>query len=237
MMSRPSWMMMKIRAAGKCILAGLLLAGTGAVLQGQRADFNSWFELNLEKQLGKRVDLAAEIEQRFNQNSTRYDRSLLTVTADYRIMDFLSVAGGGRVLMAADNEMNISPRYRFHADLRGRYRVDNLNLSLRSRMQYGFEEFAYFGVVRDNRLINRNRLKGSYHIFGTRIGLFASAESWGLFHSENGHFFKRMRYTAGLIYAAGVRSELGLRYILEDEFNQVDPMRSHILVLSYSHEL
>ena len=237
MMICRSWMMMKIRMTGRGLLTGLLLVGAGTLLQGQRADFNSWYELNLEKRLGQRVDLEAEIEQRFNQNSTRYDRSLLTVSAGYQIMDILKVNGGGRVLMAADNEMHISPRYRFHADLRGRYKIDNLNLSLRSRMQYGFEEFAYFGVVRDNRLINRNRLKVSYHVFGTRIGLYTSAESWGFFHSVNDHFFKRIRYTAGVTYTTGFRSELGLRYILEDEFNQVDPLRSHILVLSYSHEL
>ncbi len=219
------------------LLPILLLLNAALTLYGQREDFCSWFELDINKGFNNSFDLSAEIEQRFNQNSSRYNRSLVTVAAEYSPVEFMDVNAGFRVLTVADQEMRIAPQYRIHGDVKGRYKLGDLALSIRFRMQYGFEEFLYFAEVSDNLLINRNRLKAAYHIFGSGIRLFTSAESWGLFQSGNGRFFKQMRYTAGVSYTVNFHSELSVRYILEDEFNQVDPLRSHILVIGYSHTL
>jgi hypothetical protein len=230
-------MMTMIRSGGAALLMLLFLLPAGDGLYGQRRDFQSWFEVEVEKDLKNGIDLSAEIEQRFESNSTRYDRSLLTLAAGYDLGDYLKASGGARMLMVADREMNLHPRYRVHADATGSLKLLDADLSLRVRFQYGFEEFIYFTDFIDNNLMNRVRLKGAYHIFGTRIGLFASAESWGMFQSRDGRFFKRMRYSAGGSYTVSFRSEFSLRYILEDEFNQVNPLQSHILVVGYACSL
>jgi hypothetical protein len=217
-------MMTMIRSGGAALLMLLFLLPAGDGLYGQRRDFQSWFEVEVEKDLKNGIDLSAEIEQRFESNSTRYDRSLLTLAAGYDLGDYLKASGGARMLMVADREMNLHPRYRVHADATGSLKLLDADLSLRVRFQYGFEEFIYFTDFIDNNLMNR-------------VGLFASAESWGMFQSRDGRFFKRMRYSAGGSYAVSFRSEFSLRYILEDEFNQVNPLQSHILVVGYACSL
>jgi hypothetical protein len=215
------------------LVALALLAGSS--LYGQRKDFNSWYVVEVSSGLKSGIGLSAEFEQRLKNNSTSYDRTMLTLGADYGLADFLKVAAGARVLMVSDRESRITPEYRLHADATGRTRIWDVDLSFRARIQYGFEDFPYFNMFSDNTLVNRYRLKAAYHIFGTPVELFGTAEIWGRIASPDGLFFKKMRYSAGLYYNVNYQSELGLTYILEDEFNQVNPLQSHIIVLSYHY--
>jgi len=215
----------------------LLLVTANGSLSGQRKDFQTWYEVEVDKGLKYGIDLSAEFEQRFMNNSTRYDRTQVTLVAEYDLKDYLRTAGGLRFLLASDNESNVRTRYRIHADATGSHSLYDVDLSMRIRFQYGFEDMIYFSDISDNSFVNRYRLKAAHHFFGTRIGVSASLESWGLFGSKDGRFFKRMRYVAGASYDLNFRSEFSLRYILEDEFNQVNPLTSHILVFGYSHSL
>ncbi|MCP4311309.1 MAG: DUF2490 domain-containing protein [Bacteroidetes bacterium] len=239
MMTSPCWMMvtmikwfLKISA-----VLWLLALAAGGSLYGQQKDFQTWFEAEVEKGLDNGIDLSGEFEQRFRNNSTQYDRTLLTVAASYDPLDYLSAGGGVRMLLVSDPELTIRPRYRFHANATGKYSLYDVDFSLRVRFQYGFEEFTYFSNIRDNTFVNRNRVKAAYHLFGTRFDLFATIETWGVFGSLDGRFFKRMRYSAGTSYTLNFRSELSLRYILEDEFNQINPATTGIFVFGYSHNL
>ena len=232
------WMMaMMTRTSRGILLLALLLATATGSLSGQRKDFQTWYEAEVDKGLKNGIDLSAEFEQRFKSNSTRYDRTLVTLVAEYDLKNYLSTAGGLRFLLASDNESRVRPRYRIHTDATGSYSLYDVALSLRVRFQYGFEEMIYSNDISDNSFVNRYRLKAAHHFFGTRIGVSASLESWGVFGSNDGRFFKRVRYVAGASYDLNFRSEFSLRFILEDEFNQVNPLTSHILVFGYSHSL
>jgi hypothetical protein len=229
--------MMMIKITRTTLLVTMLLCINGNGLLGQRKDFQSWYEAGVKMGPVRGVDLSAEIQQRFKNNSTQYDRTLLTLAARYGLNRYFDVSGGVRMLMVADPELHLEPRYRVHADASGGYALGDVDLSLRVRFQYGFEEFIYFNDFRSSTFVNRNKLEADYHIFGTRFGVFASLESWGLFASNNGRFFKRMRYSAGTTFTLNFRSELNLRYILEDEFNHANPLQSHILVLGFAYSL
>ena len=215
----------------------LLLAGSVGTLYGQQKDFQTWFEAEVEKSLKNGIDLSGEFEQRFYDNSTRYDRTQLTLSASYDPLYYLSVGGGLRLLSAADKDGDLHPAYRIHADASAKYTEWGVDFSLRVRFQYGFEEFFYITSFSENAFVNRYRAKAAYHIFGTRFDVFASLEPWGLINNYNGRFFKKMRYAAGGSYRLNIRSEVGLRYILEDEFNRLNPQQSHIFVFSYSYSL
>ena len=223
-----------IRRAGNILIIMILLAlSSGEILFGQQKDFQTWFEAEVGKGLKNGIDLSGEFEQRFTNNSAQYDRTQLTVSASYDPLKFLSTGGGIRFLTAADKDGDLHPGYRIHADASGKYTWSDVDFSLRVRFQYGFEEFFYFANFSDNAFVNRYRFKAAYHIFGTRFDVFASLEPWGLINKLDGRFFKKMRYSAGGTYLLNIQSEVGLRYILEDEFNRVNPLQLHILVFSY----
>jgi hypothetical protein len=215
----------------------LLLVSLSQGMSGQQQDFQSRFEAGFDRRFNNGLKLTLEAGQRFRYNSTQYDRTLFTLSGDYSPTGYLDLAGGARLILASDIESRVTPRYRIHADVTGNQTVAGVDLSLRVRFQYGFEEFIYFNDFRSNTLVNRIRLKAGYHFFGTRIGAYGYLESWGLVTDNNGHFFKRMRYSLGAAYTLSFRSSIGIGYILEDEFNQANPLRLHILEVTYSHSL
>lgn len=206
-------------------------------LQGQQKDFQSWWEIQVNKGLKSGFSLSGELEQRFRNNSLQYDRTLVTLGGEYDVKDYLSVAAGLRALLVSDRELNLNPRYRLHLEGTGHYTLSGFDLSYRFRLQYGFDDLLYLGNISQNNAGARSRLKVAYHIFGTRLGWFATIESWHHIYDPAHRLFYKMRYSAGALYTLNFSSELSLRYILESEFNVTNPLQSYILVFGYSHAL
>lgn len=212
----------------------LLLLGPASLL-GQESDFQSWWEFEFDYSLNKKWQLQGELEQRFKNNSLQYNRSLLTLGAEYDPLNWLSLGGAGRLVMVADGEGQIHPRYRIHFDATGSYKLSGFTFSLRTRLQYGFEDILVFAILRENNLVSRNRLKVRYHFFGTKFRCFAALESWHNLSSLPDPAFRQIRYQAGLSYDLSFRSRFSLRYIFEDEYNVRNPDQLHILVAGYAH--
>ena len=221
----------------RCLfLSCFLIFSLGAVdLQGQVKDFQSWWELELNKEISSKLDLNGELEQRFKNNSLQYSRTLLTLGASYDFSDYFRLAGGARTIFVLDEEQQLHARYRLHLDGMGSYDLSGFDLSLRIRLQYGFDEVLALRYLSMNTLVNRNRLKVAQHIFGTRFGWFASAESWHGSNNESRWLTYAMRYTAGARFTPNFTSRLSLRYILENEFNMVNPRQLHVVVLGYTY--
>lgn len=205
------------------------------LLQGQGRDFQSWWELELNKKISDRWDLEGEVEQRFKNNSLQYSRTLFTLGASCDLMDFLTLGVGLRSIFVMDREQNLHARYRSHLDLIANHDLNGFTFSLRTRLQYGFEDFLVLREFSLNTLVNRNRLKASYHIFGTKFDGFVLVESYHGSGMDSKWITYAMRYSGGATYSPSFRSRFSLRYILEDEFNIADPRQFHILVLGYSY--
>lgn len=213
----------------------LLLFFCVPALRGQARDFQTWWELELDRRVTNKLDLNGEIEQRFKNNSLQYSRSLLTLGASFDLTDYLELAGGARTIFLVNREQGLETRYRIHLDGTLAHDPLGLDLSLRIRIQYGFDEFLAFRYFQFNSLVNRNRLKVAQHIFGTRFGWFVSVESWHGSGMDSGWQTFAIRYSAGAEFSPNLSSRLSLRYILEDEFHVTDPMLLHVLVVGYSH--
>ena len=206
-------------------------------LRGQQKDFGTWWEFEIDKGLKNGIDLSGEFEQRFQSNSLQYDRTLLTVSGDYDLKDYLRVAAGFRTIFIIDRESRLYTRFRIHADATGKYPLSEFDFSLRFRFQYGFEDIFFIGPISQNNFIFRQKFKVSHHLFGTRMDFFTSLENWLRFIDESGRSFYKLRFTLGGQYKLNFRSRLGIRYLLEDEFNTVNPYQLHFLVFTYSYKL
>ena len=206
-------------------------------LRAQQKDFHTWYEFELAKDIADNLELSGEAELRLKNNSKQFDRMLVTLASSYDLTGYMRAAAGYRMVYESGEERDLDLRYRIHADIIGRHTLSDVDLSARVRFQYGFEEFIHLRDSQANSFVNRIRLKAGTHIFGTRIGVFASAETWGLITGNRGRFLRQMRYSAGVTYSLGRRSDLSLRYILDDEFNQVNPQQDHIMLLGYAYSL
>ena len=205
-------------------------------LLGQRKDFQSWWELDLRRELSNGFELAVELEQRFRNNSLQYDRTLMTLTGNYQLNRYLDLEAGLRAVAVQDREQQIQSKFRAHIDASAHYPFSGTDLSFRSRFQYGFDDILDVGYFRLNTLVNRNRLKLEHHLFGSRFTAFGSVESWHLLSDSPAGCTYKLRYSGGLEYALNFASRLKIRYILEDEFNVKNPLQIHILLLGFRHD-
>jgi hypothetical protein len=234
-MGDPRGMTMTIKRLTYTLSFFLLFFIAASDLQGQVEDFQTWWELEFDKKISGRLDLNGELEQRFKNNSLQYNRTQLTLAASYDLLDYLSLAGGARTVFVMDGEQELHARYRLHLDGVGSYDLSGFDLTLRIRLQYGFDDFVALRYVNFNTLAIRNRLKVARHIFGTRFGWFATVESWHGSTRESQWRSFAMRYSAGARFQPNFTSRFSLRYILEDEFNVVNPRQLHVLVLGYTY--
>ena len=203
----------------------------------QQKDFQSWYEFQAQKDVRYGIGASLEVEQRLKNNSLQYDRTMLTLSGDYGVTGYLDVEAGIRGLLRMNNDGRVESRYRIHLDgtlNRTFYEVD---FSLRTRIQHGFDDLGFGEISGNNRLVSRNKLEGGYHIFATRIDLSAWFES---FHKiiKNGEVpFYKMRYGLEIGYTLNFRSRISVNYIIDDEFNVVDPLQAYILKVGFSYQL
>lgn len=213
----------------------LFLFAAAFKLQAQRSDFQSWWELEVKKELSGTWKLNAELEQRFHKNSLQYNRTLITVGAARSLGDYLELAAGVRTTMSVTDSKEYLMSYRTQMDISGSYPISGFVFDLRARVQYSITDFLSVDDYSINSMVNRFRFKTQYHFFGTKFDAFASAELWLGVADFVTYKPYAIRYVAGLKYRINFNSRLMLRYILEDEFNVPDPMTYHILVMSYNH--
>ncbi|RLD68329.1 MAG: hypothetical protein DRI98_11985, partial [Bacteroidetes bacterium] len=67
------------------------------------------------------------------------------------------------------------------------------------------------------------------------FGWFATVESWHGSTIESQLLTIAMRYSVGARFSPSFTSRFSLRYILEDEFNVINPQQLHVVVLGYSY--
>lgn len=214
-----------------------ILLFTGASLSGQYSDFRLWTGLEISKKLNNKLDAKLDLGQRFKDNSTRYDRSLVTASLRYEPVKDFEIRGGYRYILLKDKRLNLVSRYRINLDAVYSYDIGELSMSFKERVQYGFDDLNSIDYLYVNKLTSRTRAEASYHIFSTPLSMFASYE---LFISLNRQDFGLPlvhRYKAGLSYDLSFKNSIEIAYILDNEVNSVNPLRSHILSISYSLDL
>jgi len=205
-------------------------------LSAQYHDFNSWWKLELSKEITKELDATLDLSQRFDQNSLRYDRSLATLGLQYRIHENIDVEAAYRYYLVNQFGGGLDSRYRIHGSVILSKRFDDFKISLRERLNYGFDDLTQTNTYYGNRLMNRGRLKVSYDIFGTPISVYSFYEMWLDVSRLNATHMLAHRFRGGLLYDINFRSKINLSYLHKIEVNQINPITSHILYLAYSYQ-
>lgn len=227
--------MIKLRKLFLFIFLFLFLGVLNLTIIGQETDFQTRFEVELEKKF-KKFDLTLSLEQLFNQNSLRYDRSMLTLVGQVDIIKDLSLNAGVRWMLVQDIELEFENRFRANIDLTYKRDIEEFYIGIRSRTQYGFDDQIFYKYFRDNRLVTRLRLEGGYHIFGTRFTPSVGIEPYLHLNHYDGAQFYKMRYSVGTKYDINNANSLELNWLYEDEFNVVYPINASIIWLTYKFQ-
>lgn len=206
-------------------------------INAQYSDFKVWSSIEVSTDLTKDLKADLEIGQRFKENSSRYDRSLVTGSLEYNVFGDFDIQAGYRFLVVQDDEMNIESRYRLHGDIKWKYRLDAFTFRLKERIQYGFDDLSAINESRSNKVTNRSKLGLEYSIFGSPIALYSSYELFIGLNNPDGIFPSAHRANAGVKYTLTPRLDMDLSYMLDKEVNRVNPLTSHIALIGLSYKL
>jgi len=206
-------------------------------LYGQVTDFQTAWEAKLVKEFKAGIDLGLSLEQRFRENSTLYDRTMSTLETSYKLAKGFRITTGARWIIMKNPRLEFENRFRIHADLSYKVPVKPVSISLRSMVQYGFDEQLLREETALSAVYDRNRIELGYHFFGTKWSVQAGYELYTQLFNREGVAFCRSKTTAGISYDISARSSLSLSYLYDREFNKADPQHAHMPGLSYSYKL
>jgi len=206
-------------------------------LSGQVTDFQTAWEARLMKEFKSGRDLGLSIEQRFRENSIMYDRTMATLEGSYKLAKGFDIDAGARWIIMKNTRLEFENRFRLHADLNYKIPLKPLSVSLRTMVQYGFDEQVLREEPNLLKLYDRNRIELGYHFFGTKWSVQAGYELYTQLFNHEKTAFCRSKTTAGVSYDINPRSSLNLTYLYDREFNQANPQHAHMPTLSYSYKL
>lgn len=198
-------------------------------------DFQTRANFEVAMDLTKDLEASLELGQRFKYNSSAYDRSLLTAALTYDLPKGFSIGAGARYLVV-ENDGYLESRYRFHGDVKYRWKISDFQIKFRDRIQYGFDDISSY-LSFGNKLTNRTRAGVQYGIFGTPISVYSSFEIYLVLNDPRNAAYSLNKVVAGMSWDLPKKLNLKLYYLLEAEINRAYPQQAHIAVAALGLKL
>lgn len=201
----------------------------------QQQDFQARLGLETSGDINKKWAWEVYAGQRWKQNLSLADKSIVQPSISYQALDFLSLGVGYRMSWVYDSDENTRFHQRFHTNLAFKYKIDRLKLRYRSRLQYGFYDYNTNDGFRSNALVHRGKFEASYQPFGTRIKPYAALEYFHQFYETESRSFVKTRYILGLEYQF-TDCYIDAFYQIDKEVNIANPMTEFILGFKVGYE-
>jgi hypothetical protein len=150
-------------------LALLLLVAAGNTTHAQTNDFQTWSSAGIKTDISKSFTVGFQTQLRLTDYSTRVGSILLEPEVGFRVNKYLKLGLGYRFTIRPGSDHINSTAHRLNLDVEGKKKFGNLGLSLRLRIQQGFQD----PYVNENRApysaptYNRNKLSVEYKVSKT----------------------------------------------------------------------
>jgi len=215
----------------QCFLLLFLLVQVTVVSAQRQPDLEAWTGFELRKNLPKGFAASLEWQSRFDDNISQLKRNYFYVGSSYKLKKWVYVLLQYRF---STNQFSDVHRFRTGLNFKAKYKKISFANRLVYQQQYGFlsdEWIQEFGHTR----VLRNRLRASYGIT-KKIGISLSAEpSWLL---EMGAVsLRRIRYMAALDFNLPKRFTLNTFYVIQPEYNRVNPSINYMVGVFLGYDL
>ncbi|MBU0765232.1 MAG: DUF2490 domain-containing protein [Bacteroidetes bacterium] len=215
----------------------LQLFAWSSVLYAQTDDFGLWANIQVRKDVSKKIRLAVEEEFRFYENVTRLDEAFTDFSLAYKINDYLSIAGCYRFIQDPVREGYTSKQHRFYTNINAEYDISHINIQYRIRLQTKYRDMYSDdgGLIPEDYF--RNKLRIRYDLRNSRFFPFVSGELYLNLTASERKEFNKLRISAGTEYEFknSNKAEVFIRY--QKPFNIPAPERSVIIGLCYIFSL
>lgn len=220
------------------LVAASLFVAMAAI--GQHRDFGNWNTFSFNKGLTKNLTLNFDQELRIRSNLTRINLVYTNIGATYRFNKAIRVAGVYRFIAKYKDDNSWGIRHRFYTDLILKLRPGRFTFVYRSRMQWEWRAAGYsneYGRVPE--VYWRNLFKAAYKV-NDRFSPYLGTELRVQLRNpripyHNG--FDRSRFMLGTDIQLSKTTTVGVYYLLQKEWNVIDPESLNIIGLEYSISL
>ena len=200
-------------------------------------DAGSWNTFNVDYKLNKKLTAVFTEELRFKENFTRLNLFYTNLGLEYKLSNMLKVAIIYRFVEKYRDDNSFSFRHRIMFDLTLKKKFDKIGFSYRQRVQAEKRDIYSSDIGYLPEWYSRNKFTLKYDT-DKRYTPYAAVELQYQFHNprewESDNTLHRSRYSIGVDYKINKKSTFGLYYLIQREFNVVNPQYLYIVGMEYS---
>ena len=200
-------------------------------------DAGSWNTFNVDYKLNKKLSAVFTEELRFKENFTRLNLFYTNLGLEYKLSNMLKVAIIYRFVEKYQDDNSFSFRHRIMFDLTLKKKFDKIGFSYRQRVQAEKRDIYSSDIGYLPEWYSRNKFTLKYDT-DKRYTPYAAVELQYQFRNprecESDNTLHRSRYSIGVDYKINKKSTFGLYYLIQREFNVVNPQYLYIVGMEYS---
>lgn len=199
-------------------------------------DFRMRLTASTEVDFNNKLSGSMEYEHRFDQFLTTFDKAFLEPSISYDLVKDIRVGAAYRIILDQNTVRQKELEQRISAYVRYKLKFDDFELSLKSSIQYGFDELSNPSFRYNQNLISRNSFELEYNWFGTKATPFIGGEIFYHINNPNGGIFNQSRIKLGCAYKTSGNSKFQAFYMFENEFNVANPVNANIVGIAYAYK-
>lgn len=203
-------------------------------------DAGSWNTFNVDYKLNKKLSGVFTEELRFKENFSRLNLFYTNLGLEYKLSDVLKVAVVYRFIEKYQDDNSFSFRHRIMFDLTLKKKFSKIGFSYRQRIQAEKRNIYSSDIGYLPEWYSRNKFTLKYapdKLYTPYAAIelryqFRNPREW-----QSDNTLHRIRYSLGIDYKINKKSTFGIYYLIQREFNVVNPQNLYIVGLEYSISL
>lgn len=211
----------------------LLLVLFSAASFSQVNDAGLWLSLNAEKKITPDFSATLSEEFRFNENITELGTFFTDAGLTYKINKVIRISGNYRFTNKRRLDDSYSKRHRYYFDLSMRKKLSSVIFILRTRFQSQYADVysSAGGTVPSN--YSRNKLSFRFDL-DKKYSPYISTELFTPLNKSDAFYIDKARYCAGIVYDINRMHAIDVFYMIQQQYNTVDPQRDFIIGIGYN---
>ncbi len=205
-------------------------------INAQEKDFNLWTALDLETHLSKHLDMVITVSNRWNENVTRRDESLIEAGLDYS-RKWFSSGITYRLEDKSDKDEGFNIGHRIFAWAGAEAEAGRFSFSFRNKFQTEYLAVNSSESGHNPEYSNRNRIKADYNIRKLPLKPYLSYEIFSCVDSYHRLITEKYRIAGGVGYKINKKNSFGISYFYDHQMNVTCPCTNYILTTTYVLEL
>lgn len=203
-------------------------------------DAGLWTTATLEYGLNSKFVFILTEEMRLRENFTRLNLFYTNVGIEYKINSNLKTSLTYRPTQKYMPDNSFSFRHRLQWDIGLKKSLGNFELSYRHRLQADVRNFYSSEIGKIPEWYSRNKFQVKYNVTKRYAPYFSVELRYQIFDARNpesDQVFHRIRYQGGIDFKYNSRNTFGIYYLIQREFNIINPQSIYIIGLEYTIKL